>query len=97
MYIFLDITLTLAKQRAAFIKVKTQLQLCGNVKFDQSHRFKDLDQALEFGNKKLNKNGACFWAYKPLDYVTLGKDYNFHIRGTILSWGFFMDFGIVFS
>ena len=91
-YNFLDFTLSVAKQRTAFIKVKMEHQLYANVKTDQSHRFEDLDEALEFGNKKLKKSGACCWAYNLLDYVTLGKDYNFHYGGIVLSCFFFFFF-----
>lgn len=69
-FIFPDFTPSVAKQRAAFSKVKKELHACGNVKFGlrypatlhitvsggQTHKFVDPDRALEFVNKRLKKN-----------------------------------------
>ncbi|CAB1422910.1 unnamed protein product [Pleuronectes platessa] len=70
--IFRDFTPTVARRRAAFVQVKRELHACANVKFGlrypatlhttmsggQTHRFEDLDQALQFVNKRLKKNPA---------------------------------------
>ena len=66
MSVFPDFTTTVAKWRAAFAKLKKELHAHANVKFGlqypatlqitmssgQTYRFEDLDQALEFFNKK---------------------------------------------
>lgn len=69
-YIFPDFTPTVAKQRAAFIQVKRELRACADVKFGlrypatlhistasgQTHKFDDLDRAMEFVHRSLKKS-----------------------------------------
>lgn len=67
-FIFLDFTPAVAKRRATFIKVKRELHAYANVRFGLrypathdhcglTHKFEDLDKALEFVNKRLKKRG----------------------------------------
>lgn len=69
-HIFPDFTPTVAKQRAAFIRVKRELHACADVKFGlrypatlhittangQTHRFDNPDRALEFVQKNLQRS-----------------------------------------
>lgn len=89
-HVFPDFTPTVARRRANFIKVKKELHSCANVKFgfwylatlhitmssSLTHRFEDLDQALEFVNKRLqslretDQRHRAWWSHNKKIYLS---------------------------